>query len=611
MPVEMRIVNIGTSEYPAKDWRDISGARKRDAGRPQRVTSNRLQYAVALRLFLILMSMMPAIGALAAQPRAPLVLLDGNVVTMNPAQPHAAAVACLGSRIVATGPNDDIRKWIGDGTKVIDLHGRLVVPGFNDAHVHFLDGGQSLAGVQLRSARSPEEFRDRIAEFAAHAPAGRWILGGEWDHENWTPARLPTRQLIDAVTPGRYVFVNRLDGHMALANTATLKLAGIDRTTPDPPGGTIVRDANGEPTGILKDAAHQSGGAHDSGPQPRRDCRRPARRHALRGRERRHQRAGDGDFNGNAERCRAKWCASWPRCMSSIAAIVTVRCRWHFMLAGWDDLAKLGITAAFGDEKLQIGGMKGFADGSLGSGTALFFRSLSRCARHVGAGGEDMIPEGKMQDRIIGADRAGLQVAIHAIGDKANKMILDMYEEAERRNGPRDRRFRIEHAQHLRQEDIPRFAQLRVIASMQPYHAIDDGRWAEKRVGPEAIRGTYAFRSLLDSGATLAFGSDWPVAPMQPLAGIYAAVTRRTLDDKHPGGWVPEQKITVEEALRAYTVASAYASFNESIKGAIRPGMLADMAVLSDDIFHIDPAAIRDTRVAMTIFDGHVIYERK
>ncbi len=606
----MIVSNTATSEYPANDWRDISGVRKRDAGRAQPVTPDTVQYADALRLFLILMSMMP--GALAAQPQATLVLLNGNIVTMDAAAPHADAVACLGSRIVAAGSNDDIRKWVGAGTKVVDLHGRLVVPGFNDAHVHFLDGGQSLAGVQLRSARSPEEFRERIAEFSAHAPAGRWILGGEWDHENWTPARLPTRQLIDPVTAGRNVFVYRLDGHMALANTATLKLAGIDRNTPDPPGGTIVRDQNGEPTGVLKDAALDL--VERRIPAPSHDEIADALRAAMRyAAENGVTSVQEMANSSEMEPLRRKTVRDELAVLHELdrSNQLTVRLSRHFMLAGWEDVAKLGITAAFGDEKLQIGGLKAYADGSLGSSTALLFHPYLDAPNTSGLAAEDMIPAGRMQERIIGADRAGLQVAIHAIGDKANKMILDMYEQAERRNGPRDRRFRIEHAQHLRQEDIPRFAQLHVIASMQPYHLIDDGRWAEKRIGPELIRGTYAFRSLLDSGAMLAFGSDWPVAPMEPLQGIYAAVTRRTLDDKHPGGWVPEQKISVEESLRAYTVAAAYASFNESIKGAIRPGMLADMAVVSADIFHIDPAAIRDARVALTIFDGNVIYERK
>jgi predicted amidohydrolase YtcJ len=288
-----------------------------------------------------------------------------------------------------------------------------------------------------------------------------------------------------------------------------------------------------------------------------------------------------------------------------------VRISVHRSLDLWKQLAAIGITAPFGSEMLHIGGLKAFADGSLGSSTALFFHPYLDAPQTSGLAAEDMIPVSKMQGRIIAADAAGLQIAIHAIGDKANKTILDLYEEAERRNGPRDRRFRIEHAQHLRQEDIPRFAALHVIASMQPIHLADDGRWAEKRVGPEVIRGTYAFRSLLDSGATLAFGSDWPVAPMVPLAGIDAAVTRRTLDGRHPDGWVPEQKIGVEEAVHAFTMGSAYASFEDKIKGSIEPGKLADMAVISDDIFQVAPTDLVNVRVDMTIFNGRVIYERR
>ncbi len=282
----------------------------------------------------------------------------------------------------------------------------------------------------------------------------------------------------------------------------------------------------------------------------------------------------------------------------------------HRPLALWEQLADIGVTAPFGGDKLQIGGLKGFADGSLGSSTALLFHPYLDAPQTSGLFAEDMIPLSRAQERIADADAAGLQVAIHAIGDKANKTVLDLYEEAERRNGPRDRRFRIEHAQHLRQEDIPRFAALHVIASMQPLHLVDDGRWAEKRVGPDVIKGTYAFRSLLDSGATLAFGSDWPVAPMVPLQGIWAAVTRQTADGKHPNGWVPEQKITVEEAVRAFTMGSAYAEFGEGSKGSIEPGKLADMVVISADIFQIAPDAIKDASVDITIFDGRMIYKR-
>jgi predicted amidohydrolase YtcJ len=278
-------------------------------------------------------------------------------------------------------------------------------------------------------------------------------------------------------------------------------------------------------------------------------------------------------------------------------------------LADWQRLARAGLHASFGGEKLKIGNLKGFSDGSLGSTTALFFAPYLDAPGTSGLANEQMIPETKMRDHILAADRAGLQVSVHAIGDKANHLILGMFEEAARQEGARDRRFRIEHAQHLRAEDVSRFGKQHVIASMQPYHAIDDGRWAEKRIGPERARGTYAFRSLLDAGAVLAFGSDWHVAPMDPLMGIYAAVTRRTLDDRHPGGWVPEQKITVGEAVRAFTWGSAYASFQENNKGTIEPGKLADLVVLSEDIFTIPPADIEKARVVTTIFGGKVIYK--
>jgi len=541
-----------------------------------------------------------AVNIAGAQPAATLVLMNGKIWTVNEAQPRAEAVACLGNRIVAVGQNAEIRRWIGPSTQAIDLGGKLVLPGFNDAHVHFLDGGQNLASVQLRSARSEAEFRTRIAAFAARLPSGRWITGGDWDHENWSPARLPTRQLIDDVSAGHPVFVERLDGHMALANSLALKLAGITRDTPDPPGGTIVRDASGEPTGVLKDAA--MGRVEQVLPAPTPDEAAEALRAAMRY-------AAENGVTSVQDMSAAP---DTLRVYQTLLARgeLTVRISGHQPLATWQHLAAVGLRAAFGGEKLHIGGLKGFADGSLGSTTALFFEPYLDAPNTSGLANSEMIPESKMQDHILGADRAGLQVAIHAIGDKANHLILGMYEEAERRDGPRDRRFRIEHAQHLRPDDIPRFARLRVIASMQPYHCIDDGRWAEKRIGPERAKTTYAFRTLLDTGAVLAFGSDWPVAPMVPLMGIYAAATRRTLDGKHPDGWIPEQKITVAEAIRAYTMGSAYASFDEKIKGSVETGKLADMVVVSEDILGIPPAEIEKSRVEMTVFDGKVIYRR-
>jgi len=545
------------------------------------------------------MFLLATIHAAGAQPAASLVLVNGKIWTVNEKQPRAEAVACLGNRIVAVGSNSEIRKWIGPGTQVIDAGGKLVLPGFNDAHVHLVDGGTALAGVQLRTAKSEAEFRRRIADFAAKLPAGRWITGGEWDHENWTPARLPTRQLIDDVSAGHPVFVERLDGHMALANSQALKLAGITRDTPDPPGGVIVRDAAGEPTGALKDAAMSA--VYRVIPAPSDDQIAEAVHAAMRY-------AAENGVTSVQDMSAAP---NFLRVYQTLLARgeLTMRISGHQPLPQWQRLAAIGLHADFGGEKLHIGGLKGFADGSLGSTTALLFEPYLDAPNTSGLANSQMIPESKMQDEILGADRAGLQIAIHAIGDKANHIILGMYAEAERQNGARDRRFRIEHAQHLVPADIPRFGKLQVIASMQPYHCIDDGRWAEKRIGPVRAKTSYAFRSLLDTGAVLAFGSDWPVAPMVPLMGIYAAATRRTLDGKHPDGWVPEQKITVAEAIRAYTMGSAYASFDDKIKGSIEPGKLADIVVVSADILTIPASEIDKTRVETTIFDGRVIYK--
>lgn len=453
----------------------------------------------------------------------------------------------------------------------------------------------------MRNARTEAEFSRLIGEFAAKLQKGRWVLNGNWDHENWTPARLPTRQLIDALTPENPVFINRLDGHMALANSLAMKLAGITRSTQDPPGGAIVRDQSGEPTGVLKDAA--MGLVYKVIPPPADDEMAEAISAAMRY-------AGENGVTSVQDM------SASPTLLPVYQKLLregklTVRISGHQPLSQWERLAAVGVRVGFGNEKLKIGGLKGFADGSLGSTTALFFEPYVDDPKTSGLPSDEMFPESRMLDNIVGADKAGLQIAVHAIGDKANRIILDQFAEAARLNGDRDRRFRIEHAQHLRMEEIRRFASQRVIASMQPYHAIDDGRWAENRIGPERARGTYAFRSLIDAGAVLAFGSDWYVAPMEPLMGIYAAVTRRTLDGKHPEGWVPEQKITVAEAVRAFTLGSAYASFDEKIKGSIEKGKLADMVVLSDDIFSIDPTAIDKVKVVLTIFDGKVVYERK
>lgn len=541
--------------------------------------------------------MTAALATVHGQSGVTMILLNGKIWTENPAQKEAEAVAISGSRIAAVGTNAEISRLKGLHTRLIDLNGRRVLPGFNDAHVHFYSGGANLAGPQLRYAKSRQDFRNTLAEFAKTQPKGRWITGGNWDHENWHPAALPTHELIDSVTKNWPVFVNRLDGHMSLANAVALKLAGIDKNTKDVPGGIIVRDGNGNPTGILKDAAQDLVNRVIPSPSP--DQIRTAILSA--------QAYANAQGVTSVQDMSAAPDIFRVYQQMQHAGELHVRISGHQPLPQWKHLADVGITADFGNDSLHIGGLKGFADGSLGSSTALFFQPYLDAPNTSGIPSDELADPEQMWHNIESGDAAGLQIAIHAIGDKANHIILGFYEKLEQERGRRDRRLRIEHAQHLLPADIPRFAQLHVIASMQPYHCIDDGRWAEKRIGYERAKTTYAFRSLLDSGATLAFGSDWDVAPMSPIMGIYAAATRRTLDGKHPDGWIPEQKITVAEAVHAYTMGSAYASFEEKIKGSIEPGKLADVVVLSQDIFNIDPAEIADTKVYMTIMGGAIV----
>src|ERR1051326_4806630 len=528
------------------------------------------------------------------------IIINAVVHTMDPAQPVAEAVAIYANRIVAVGATKDIRKLAGPNTRIIDAKQHLLLPGFNDAHTHFLSGGFQLSNVDLRDASSPQEFAARIKAFGAKTSSGRWITGGDWDHERWPDAKLPTKELIDAFTPETPIFVSRLDGHMALANSLALKIAGVTRETVNPPGGVIVRDKSGEPTGVLKDAAQSFVWKVIPPPsvEERLDAARAASDYA----------ASLGvtsvqDMSAGADVGVYQTLLDRGELKTRIYAVSP--------LPDWERLARTGVRAHFGSEMLRVGGLKGFADGSLGSTTALFYEPYRDDPSTSGIAGDEMYPEGAMLERVRHADRAGLQVLIHAIGDRANDLILGMYEQVESENGKRDRRFRIEHAQHLRPQDISRFARDQVIASMQPYHAIDDGRWAEKRIGKERAQTTYAFRSLLDSGATLAFGTDWTVAPLNPLLTVYAAVTRRTIDGKNPKGWVPEQKISVEETVRAYTVGSAYAEFQENVKGSITIGKLADLVLLSRDIFKIDPNEIENVKVMWTMLDGRLVYEAR
>ncbi len=534
----------------------------------------------------------------AQKPQADLIITNARVWTVDRDKPEAEGIAVLGDRIVAVGSAMDVVAWRGPRTKVIDAGGKLVLPGFNDSHVHFLSGGQQLDNIDLKDASSQSEFARRIAERAKNTPSGQWILGGDWDDQQWNPAVLPTKALVDPATGNTPVFVSRYDGHMALANSVALRLAGVTAKTPDPPGGAIVRDASGNPTGILKDAAMNL--VYSVIPPLSPEHRMAAIQRALK------HAASLGVTSVQDMNPEYADIAIYSQLLDRNS--LTVRIYAAPFEANWADQAKIGIHRAFGSPYLRIGALKGFADGSLGSTTAYFFEPFTDAPDTRGLLSDEMQPLDQMLDRMKHADAADLQLCIHAIGDQAISIILDLFDQVAKTNGPRDRRFRIEHAQHVAPKDFERFAKLGVIASMQPYHAIDDGRWAEKRIGPERIKTTYAFRTFLDHGVHLAFGTDWNVAPLSPMWSIYAAVTRATLDGKNPNGWVPEQKITVAETVEAYTMGSAYAEFQEKEKGSITPGKLADIVILSDDIFRIDPVKIKDVKVKTTIVGGKIVW---
>jgi len=533
------------------------------------------------------------------KPMADLIILNAKVWTVDSARPTAQAVAVLGDRIVGVGTNAEIELWRGVDTEVIDAGGKLLLPGFNDAHVHFVDGGAQLDSVQLNDATSTDEFVRRVAERAKQTPKGEWIQGGDWDETKWNPPNPPTKELIDALTPDNPVFLSRYDGHSALANSEALKLAGVTVRTPDPPGGVIVRDAQGNPTGDLKDAATDL--VYKVIPPLSHDQRLHAVERALAHAAQlgvtsvQHMDPDYADIAVYAELLQR--------------GELTTRIYAAPLIDQVDDQAKIGIRHAFGGPYLRLGAVKAFADGSLGSRTAYFFEPYSDQPDNRGLLNEGMQPLSLMRDRMMKADAAGLQICTHAIGDQAISIILDLYTDVVKAHRGAERRLRIEHAQHMAAKDFDRFAQLDVIASVQPYHAIDDGRWAEARIGHDRASRTYAFRTFLNHGVHLAFGTDWDVAPLNPMLTIYAAVTRATLDGKNPNGWFPEQKLTVAEAVQAYTMGSAYAEFQDKVKGSITSGKLADMVLLSDDIFSIDPAKIREVKVLKTIVGGKIVWD--
>ncbi len=541
----------------------------------------------------IIMAMITVSCNISKQP-SDMIITNARIWTGDERQPYAQAMAVSGDTIVAVGSRSDVMKHRSEATVIIDLGGRFVAPGFIDSHVHMLQGGSNLASVQLRDASTPEIFIRRIKEYATTLKPGEWILGGDWDGKGWET--LPMAEWIDSVTPDNPVFVSRLDGHMALANSLAMKLAGVDRAVQGVSGGTIERDNHGEPTGIFKDNAMDLISVLI--PQPTEEEVDRALVAAMR------YFASNGVTSVHAVDG-----AEYIEGLSRVRASGSQITRVYYMktISRWQELKEQIEREGVGDEWISTGGVKGFVDGSLGSHTAAFIEPYTDLKTDTGL---FVNSKEDLYRWVLESDRAGLQVVIHAIGDRAINFLLNTYEKVAEENGERDRRFRIEHSQHIAPADFERYGKLKVIASMQPYHTIDDGRWAEKYIGQERMKTSYAARSLIDNGATLAFGSDWFVAPATPLEGIYGAVTRRTLDSKNPDGWVPEQKITVEEALKAYTINAAYASFDENIKGSLEPGKLADFVVLDRDITTIDPVDIWDLKVQQTWVGGRKVFDR-
>ncbi|MBP3954721.1 amidohydrolase [Gemmata sp. G18] len=543
----------------------------------------------------------------AAEPpvAADLIVHNGKVWTGDAKQPEAQAVAVWRDRILKVGTNAEVKALAGANTKLIDLKGGRLVPGFYDSHLHFLAGGQSLSRVDLKDAEDEVEFGKRLTAFDKSTSRERWIVGGLWDHDRTFKGELPTAATVDKFVKDRPVFIRRYDGHMGLANSAALKLAGITAGTKDPAGGVIYRLADGKtPSGILKDNAMSLVDrlVPEPGDEEILEAVLAAQKAAAEVGVTSVQ-----DLDGNAPETRRTLFRTYQRLARGGKLTCRIDLRWP--IAFYKELANTGTTADFGNDFVRIGGVKGYMDGSLGSSTAKMFSPYETDAKVTGV---YVTEPDTMRSYIRGADAAGLNVCVHAIGDQANAVLLDLFADAAKQNGAKDRRFRIEHAQHLRPEDYTRFKDQRVIASMQPYHVIDDGRWAEGRIGAKRCASSYAYRSLLDSGAKLAFGSDWPVAPIDPLPGIDAAVNRRTLDGKHPNGWYPEQRITVAEAVEGYTLGSAFAGFQEKDRGSIAAGKLADFVLLSRDIFvPAEKDKIADTKVLLTVVGGKVVFERK
>ncbi|MFC1732856.1 amidohydrolase [candidate division KSB1 bacterium] len=539
-------------------------------------------------------------------PSADLVIKNAKIVTIDKENRRAEAVAVSGEFIIGVGSNTYIDQFIEEGkTEIIDAQGRLVVPGFNDAHVHFR--GIDPDYIDLRYVTDPKIITDRVREKVAQARPGEMISGGRWEHEMFIDKKWPTKELLDSVAPDNPVALSRADGHSVLVNSYVLNKSGITKDTPDPYGGEIQRDpVTGEPTGIIKELARR---ILDYGAVPvRRTPEEQEQRRIEEWQTLFDMAARVGVTSVHAMRANPEIYEKF-RDMGRL----TLRVYMGGILDGatdedFDRYLEMNKRYPREDNWIRMGYLKGHIDGTLGSGTALFFEPF---LDEPDKSGLPFQPYEDLERLIVKADALGFQTAIHAIGSRGNHLTLNAYEKAVEVNGVQDNRHRIEHSQILIEQDIPRFAELGVIASMQPTHCITDKRFAEKRLGIERCKGAYVWRSLLDTGAKIAFGTDYGVEPLDPLEGIYASVTRKDRMGEEGNGWFPEQKLTVEEAIELYTLGSAYAEFMDDRKGMIKKGYLADMVVYEKDMFSMPEAEIMNNRVDYTIVGGKVVFKRE
>jgi predicted amidohydrolase YtcJ len=527
---------------------------------------------------------------------ADLALINGVIYTGDPAKPRVEAIACRGEQIVATGTTAEIRKLIDPKTRVIDLHGGFAMPGFNDAHLHLGSAAQAKLTVNLEGAKSLAEFQNRIRARVAQTKAGDWITGRGWDHTLWSPANFPTRKDLDAISTQHPMLFTHISGHVAVANSKALELAGITAATANPPGGEIEHDAQGQPDGMLKEGSAY-GLVSRKIPADTAEQRRKGIELAL---------AEAAKYGVTSMQDNSSWqdflAYNELKKEGKLTARITEWLPFDLPLDRLQQMRREGGTT---DPWLKTGALKGFMDGALGTGTAALLAPYTDDSKSSGIIESHPDDLNKMS---IERDKAGFQIAFHAIGDRGNRVALDAFAAVVAANGERDRRDRIEHAQIVAPEDFARFASLKVIASMQPSHQTTDMRWAEKRLGKERIKGAYAWKTMLDHGVKLAFGTDWPVEVINPMRGIHACVTRQLPDGTPAGGWQPQEKISLDECIRAYTAGAAYAEFEEGKKGLLVPGQFADVIVLSGDVTKIPAGDILNVKVLNTIVGGRVVY---